>query len=52
MNIPYVGNRIGAGTVIGQGQFAILGETYEVESDGSGDYAKGTIVQVKRSSMK
>ena len=51
LNIPYLGRRVGAGTIQGKGQFAILGETYTVISDGSGDYAKGVAVEVKRSSI-
>jgi hypothetical protein len=51
LNIPYLGRRIGAGTIQGAGQFPILGETYTVISDGSGDYAEGVAVEVKRSSM-
>ncbi len=51
-NLPYVGHRHGAGRISGPGQFSILGETYTVISDGSGSYAKGEAVEVKRVSIK
>lgn len=51
LNIPYVGRKIGSGIIKGKGQFAILGETYSVISDGTGDYAEGVEVEVKSSSI-
>jgi hypothetical protein len=52
LDIPYVGKKVGGGWVVGEGQFAILGKTYTVISDGSGDYGLGEWVEVKRSSMR
>ncbi len=52
LNIPMVGHKTGAGIVTHKGLFPILGETWTVTSDGSGDFPAGTEVEVKRSSMR
>jgi hypothetical protein len=51
LNIPYVGTKKGAGIVIGEGDFAILGESYTVRAEQAGDYKAGERLQVCRSSM-
>lgn len=51
LNIPYVGKRSGAGIIRSKGRFPVLGDTYTVISDGTGDYPAGTEVEVRRSSM-
>lgn len=51
LNIDYVGTRKGAGIVIGEGDFPVLGESYTIRADQAGDYKAGERVQVCRSSM-